>query len=357
MWFFILSSVFILVVLWFLMVRKLSSGENPKFWTQIPEGYIVAIARGGDIVDVLTGNMPLVKDRELNLWTYDEISRMSEDEVRELGLCTQKKTVMSETIGAYWMGLWPWVRRFSYDFGWNEYDKDKKGPGYIIKPRSEPTTRFLVKGTYAFFFKEAETVDGFKVDTEVLITFYAKNIRVAWRLKNWLTTAESRIGGKFTDYFRTLTIENLRELQAESKGSTNLFSVLKGLNGRRGESDEFGNPGLIDLVGNEIVTASLLNFKVQGNEEEQRALALKKVAKIGAEAEVARARGESKATALRLKPLTKVKPELANSFLFREGLIGTRLTYLGLGSSGLVPALNIDREKTHESDESEGEKK
>jgi hypothetical protein len=334
------------IVAFLLKANKLAEGEKPKFWTKIPEGYLIPLAKGGKFNDLLFNIVGHELDTNFNLWDLKEYEALPPSERAKYTLRPRVKTVLGELIGLHWIGWPPFYGRFDYFFSWNEHKKVDASGKYVVEPRSEQTSRFRFRASYVIPVKEAETSDGLKVDANLLITFQVWNVRTALQLINWLATASGRVSAEFNDFTRTLDRQKLLSLKTgaaedDDEKKKNFVNRMIALNDKGGADTGLG---LKELTGNRIIDAELLDYEVVGDKEEKEALAAEMVAKAQAAALIAKAKGTSEAIERELAPLNAVPLALAQAYLRRDGLVNTKLRAFSEGSSagGILSTVSVD---------------
>lgn len=270
------------------------------------EGTAVAIMRGealDHIIMVWTGhrlNDPRRKWYNPALPTW-EVIKMPQPGIRYSNYDNNASWFLQllERYGIFYYGLWPFKKVYEYTFDWTEFRLDDKNV-QVPYHRTERTW-FVYVATFVYWLRliGAEDRNRMPLDLDYSLSVGVTNPQKAlFNIEDWLgrITADAHqaariyVGGRVFD-------EIIRERGAgvESEFVTALESLNENL------LSEPGREGCVDRLGVTLRAIALQEVTLSGTSKAElaRATTAPVVARLDAEATVAKARGDRDATILR----------------------------------------------------------
>jgi hypothetical protein len=236
------------------------------YFTMVPQGEIVAIMEG-DQLSHFIGNI----DQH---WVDPKTGVVTE------GIAPESVKQPWNFKGIYWMGFWPFARRYTYMFARNKYKKTEgAGTGYEIKGAEDEANSIFWRAQFGIVMTDAETEDGIPITASFVITTETINAQMSLfgnKSTGWLGRVMAATEADLRDFIAKRGLKVISEMQAETGGSgpgqarSDLQTQIELLN--RSES---GNPGLIETAGQEIKAINFLEYSVSDtlNETQKAVLA------------------------------------------------------------------------------------
>jgi len=207
-------------------------------------------------------------------------------------------------FGLFWVGL-PKMRQIrSYNFSWNEYQRQQIGDGdLVIRPRKEVTNIFKVNDfSYVMVLTDAKTADNLTVRAEFVTVVRMTNPKKALiDSDDWLVQLEAYIDRQARSFIGSFTYDQLRsETDDVALAAKEDFSKrMRELTLRLPDEEELSALGTKGTIGITIGSANLEKIVLSGaHAVENEKLS---IAAYGADqaALVAVKASEAEATALR----------------------------------------------------------
>ncbi len=207
-------------------------------------------------------------------------------------------------FGLYWVGL-PKMREIrSYEFSWNEYQRQEEGDGDLaIKSRKADTKIFKANDfAYVMVLKDAKTADNLTVRVEFVTVVRITNPKKALiDSDDWLVQLESYIDRQARSFIGTFTYDELRSETDESEhGDSEDFSKrMRDLTDRLPDESTDTAQGTKGTIGITVYSANLEKIVLTGQhaiENERLSIA---AYQADQEATMTVTASEAEATALR----------------------------------------------------------
>jgi hypothetical protein len=239
------------------------------FFTQVPQGEIVTVMIGGDAEMFLANIQPHWIDKKTGLiWRahalndgFDDIDHNGNSGTR---VKTRPGNISSGFHGIYWLGVWPFAKRYVYRFRWNKWEKKTKSSEFDIQERDELVDSVYHMSAYAFPVKGAKDIDKIPVDSKIVTTTRVVNTsQLLFGVKNgWFTDLDGKIESTVRDFIGSVTIDELTEVQHEEgqapkPGAKAFIEKIRLLN-----SDSVGNKSILRTLGIEIVSSSFRSYEI-----------------------------------------------------------------------------------------------
>ena len=246
----ILTTALVVAIIWIV-------AHTGRFFTFLEDGKGVLVVKGKRY------HRSIIALRGYHL-EYDErlnTERVTEGEERK----NLVKYFFEDILGIYWVGFYPLFKIRVYEFKWKEWSLEEQE--YRLTIRDEMTDFFFVRTfRYATFLQAAEAKGNVPVDVKfsLFVRIVAPEITF-FRADDWflqlddyaLRRARVYVGDREFDELRTETgpehshvfSEHIVELNEHTSGS---------------------EPGVIERLGVEIVSAQIVEVEVAGDEEEKK---------------------------------------------------------------------------------------
>jgi len=173
-------------------------------------------------------------------------------------------------FGLFWVGL-PKMRQIrSYNFSWNEYQRQQVGDGdLVIRPRKEVTSIFKVNDfSYVMVLTDAKTADNLTVRAEFVTIVRMTNPKKALiDSDDWLVQLEAYIDRQARSFIGSFTYDQLRsETDDVALAAKEDFSKrMRELTLRLPDEEEASAQGTKGTIGITIGSANLEKIVLSGS--------------------------------------------------------------------------------------------
>lgn len=172
---------------------------------------------------------------------------------------------LKEYLGIYWVGFWPVISIYKYEFRWKEWSSDEDG--YKLKSRTPSTSFFFVKTfRYASFLQAAEAKGNISVDVKFSLFVRIVYPQIAlFRAEDWFLQLDDYVLRRARIYVGELEFDELRTETGEVSKSKFSDCITK-LNLETSANED----GVIQRLGVKIISAQIVEVDISGTEEEKR---------------------------------------------------------------------------------------
>ena len=308
-------AVFLVTVYLILRVKTVDWAAQNRFFISPAFGRIKARVRAGRIVQYVA-NL-----KGLGVHIDEETGKIGDGE---------------RVVWSFWW--WIFGVRFigldsvhEYDIEVTEVSKDGQVTTKTVRAHS-----LHYSGSYPMVVTKAESFEGAKIGLRFRLTLRTIHAGECLKFKsNWISVARSAVKSATRDFVGKHKVRQLlamqNELHLEDEGG--FVELIKSLN-----TSEVGNPGLIETLGQEIISVNLESVDIE-DESVAKSLIEQEVAIEHGKGEIALARKEAEKTVIEAnaalaKSLKEIQAEKARG-LAKNDVLRDQAEALG-GPDGLV---------------------
>jgi len=237
--------------------------EHDIFFTRVPEGEIIAVMHS-DKLERFIANID-------GFWVHPKTGEVFDKKNNPIP--TDGSVSLPEDLfdsGIYWLGIWPFAERYTYDFHWNKWTKQKdektgkEKSEYSIVSRSEKVKSLYFKAQYPVLASGCETSEGVPLTMIVLVTTETVNADIAlFKIKTpgWLSALNGQITAIVRDWNGKCEVSDIAKLQAEiptTGAEKSEFQKAFLLLNETG----VGNPSVKEMYGQKIVAVSFVSYSI-----------------------------------------------------------------------------------------------
>lgn len=244
------------------------------FFTRVPAGEIIVVMYS-EKVSRFIGNID-------GFWVHPETGAVYDEKTNPVNVTLPKDFFGT---GIYWLGVWPLAERYSYEFHWNKWTKEKdektgkENSEYSIVSRSGIVDSLYFRAQYPVQASGCETSEGVPLTMTILITTETVNADISlFKIKSpgWLSALSGQAMAVIRDWNGKRKVTDITVLQAEVPEKTDgkrssfqeLFFTLN--------KSDVGNPGIEEMYGQKIVAVSFVSYSIDKPTNDLQSASIKK---------------------------------------------------------------------------------
>ncbi len=180
--------------------------------------------------------------------------------------------LLEKYLGIFWVGIYPFKKRYKYTFHWSEWDAGKVG--HVPRRRDDESNFFYVKTFQYSVELLAAEVEG-NISANIEFSLFVKIIYpeiALFRVENWFNQLSDFAISRARLYAGNRTFSELRNEaggtrnnQAGVTGNIMFSEYILGLNERISENEPVG---VKERLGVEIMSAQMVEIDLAGTPEE-----------------------------------------------------------------------------------------
>jgi hypothetical protein len=243
--------------------------ELDVFLGMVPEGEIIAVMVS-DKVKFYIGNIK-------GFWVNPETGEVSPDSKIIPPEIESQIPVNILGLGIFWLGVWPFAERYTYEFPRNKYVKKEGSTDYTIEAREDRADSVYFRASYPVVI-EADTIEYVPLKLYLLVTTETVNVDQAlFKVKSpgWLTALTAAVKATGRDFVGNSTLKAINQLKAEVGGSgTGRSEFQKAIFLLNDNST--GNNSLEVALGQKIISVNFIDYDFSEAKTDPQKAAMKK---------------------------------------------------------------------------------